>query len=107
MIKAWLLFGVGMCLGIFFGAVGAGFFLYDDVTHPAASFSKATATVSRPAARLRPAAVPPVEAVTTVEARPTAISAQAVDLSALSDVEAGVISTVRQDVPLRAVPPAP
>jgi hypothetical protein len=107
-MKSWLLFGFGMFLGIFLGAVGASFFLYDDVTQAPPRAAKAAVTVSSPAARPRPASVPPAAvAALAVEARPVAVPAQAVDVSALSDVDAAVISTVRREATAQPASPTP
>ncbi len=107
-MKSWLLFGFGMFLGIFLGAVGASFFLYDDVVHAAARPPKSAAAVSSSATKPRLTAVPAASVVAgAVDSRPVAVPAQAVDLSILSDVDAAIISTVRQDAPPSSPASAP
>lgn len=105
-MKAWFLFGFGLCFGVLLGAVGASFFLFDDVTQPPARAAKAAVTVSSSGARSRPMVPPAAVAAAAAEARPFAVPAQPVDLSTLSDVDA-VISTVRRDGTPPAVSPTP
>ena len=97
-MKSWLLFGFGLSLGVLLGAVGASFILFDDVTQAPPHKAKAAVTVSSPSSRPH-SMVSSAAAVAApaAEARPVALPAQAVDLSALSDVDEAVISTVRRD----------
>lgn len=107
-MKSWLLFGFGLSLGVLLGAVGASFILFDDVTQPPPHGAKAAVTVSSPSSRPR-SMVPPaaVAAAPAAEARPASLPAQAVDLSAVSDVDEAVISTVRRDAASHPASPTP
>lgn len=107
-MKSWLLFGFGLSLGILLGAVGASFILFDDVTQAPPRSAKAAVTVSSPSSRPRPM-VPPAAAAAApaAEARPTALPAQAVDLSTISDVDEAVISTVQRDAASQPASPTP
>lgn len=100
-MKSWLLFGFGMFLGIFLGAVGASFFLYDDVTHAAVRSPRLSANVSSSARRpsMKEESSSASVAATAPDLRPPSVPAQAVDLSTLSDVDAAIMSTARQDAP--------
>jgi hypothetical protein len=96
-MKTWFGFSLGLLLGIVLGAFLASFVLFDDVTGggPAASKIAAVhAPKGAPRHRAPAVSLPPP----SIEARPVALPAEAVDLSGLPLTDGTeVISTAKRD----------
>ncbi len=96
-MKTWFGFSLGLLLGIVLGAFLASFVLFDDVTGgdpTATKIASVHAPKGVPRHHAPAVSLPPA----SIEARPVALPAEAVDLSSLPPADgAEVISTARRD----------
>jgi len=104
-MKSWLIFGMGLFLGICLGAISAAFLLDDSTVPPSSprpavvaktkskpSHPKTSQTTAPQTLSAHPAAVP--------DNRPVAVTAEGVNPDSLPpEEEDGVISTARTETP--------
>lgn len=93
-MKSWFVFGFGLVLGAVMGAFFTMFILFDDVTQRRSPTAPSVVATAKSKLKKARSSLSP----SSIEAKPTAIAAEAVDLDSLPPAEeGGVMATVKRE----------